>query len=43
MTDRLACNPDLGLADRIAAWLFPALYPGMPGHEALHCRDRTGG
>jgi hypothetical protein len=30
MTERYARDPDPGLVDRIAAWLFPSLYPDTP-------------
>ena len=30
MTERAAANPPRGLVDRLAAWLFPSLYPDVP-------------
>ena len=30
MTERAALDPSPGLVDRIAAWLFPSLYPDVP-------------
>ena len=32
MTDRCIRDPDLGLAARLGAWLFPSLHDG-PGHQ----------
>ena len=35
MTERYARDPDPGLADRIAAWLFPSLYPDPPEGQVV--------
>jgi hypothetical protein len=40
MTERYARDPGPGLADRIAVWLFPSLYPEAPGNQATPGRYR---
>jgi hypothetical protein len=34
VTERCARDPDPGLAARVAAWLFPSLYPDPPVGQA---------